>query len=47
MLVVNKCVVNILKFVEKNEIIDFDGDNWFDLHEIILIMGLDFGPLWG
>ena len=37
MLVVNKCVVNIVKFVEKNEINNFDGDNWFDLHEIILI----------
>ena len=37
MLVVNKCVVNIVKFVEKNEINSFDRDNWIDLHEIILI----------
>ena len=36
MLVVNKCVVNIVKFVEKNEINHFDSDNCIDLHEIIL-----------
>ena len=36
MLSVNKCVVNIVKCV-KNEINNFDGDNWFDSCEIISI----------